>query len=639
MSGPALAYGYDPARIVALRTRTLDAIEELRSIRCDDPLADDAVRVVRLMCRNLEESWMPLIDAIHDSRAMITWRRAAGITSGRGVAALARLVEQFGATSGWTTTTGLDELSDAELGRRLRRSIDRFRRAAAQGGDLAVPWGGMGRILDETARRLAADDGRLARQLWRDVGPDGLEDVVAAVDASGRIADLELLAGVGVDVRTAERTTASLATVLGAIATTGPSPRAIVVGHASRSIHLARLVADHADAFDRITLVEATAELVAVTSGSGAWASEPRVLDLRAETASALHAVATSPTLALQLLADPSTAAALATTTHLDDDAVEAAVAAALSAPVVDADALGDVLEVVAGFVAVSARRDITRGTRRGIALASGAFLPSIAAKLDARLPVDVAIATDGDEPATVVHLGTYDELAGLVGQVVDDDAAQLALGVVVGAFRADQVEVATAAITDRTHLDVAGARAQLSAALADVSRVLTLVDHAAGRRDALLAFRHGLANARATSVVGLLGSMLAWYPAASPLARRIGTLTTRGLVNAIGSTRPPTVPDTGLDADLAVDFLATLVALPLHDRTLRERLGLAGVDDATWRRLETLLDDLDRADDDTSERSTVRSRIRAVVDADPDLDAYVETIAATSGESALARP
>jgi hypothetical protein len=645
------SYGYDPARIVALRRRTVEAIESLHGIRCDDPMAADAIRVVRLLCQNLEDSWLPVVEAIHASRAMSTWRRAIGLTTdlhsvdtwSRGALALTELVGQLGARSAWVATCGLDELSDEQLLRRLDDVATRFEELATAGASLGAVWRYLERVSTEAQRRLADDhDGRLAAKMWERLGPPGVARMVSVLDTAGQIADLDLLDGAGVNGHAFGRTSRPLADVLGAMAAHDVLARAAVTDRVTSSTHLAGLMAAHPDAFDAITLVAATAQMVGYVTGTGEWARRPTVIDRNAHTSLLLHAVATSPMHALQLLSHEGTAAAVATAAHLDLDAVEATVAAALSAPMVDPETFADALEVLGGFVATAEGFELNDGARRGVALSLGAFLPSIAPTLDARLPVDVAIVDEesrGSASLHVVHVGSYDQFATLLGQVVHDEPAQLTLGVVVGAFRADQLDLAATAISDRPALDVAGTRAQVSAALADVSRVIHLVDHAVERRDDLLAFRHGVANSQATSVITLLGSMVAWYPPTAPLAGRISTLTTRGVVTAIGSTRPATVPETGLDAHLAIDFLATVIVLPLRDTELRRRLGLSGVSGATWSTLDELLSDLTAAGDDPAKSSRIRSRIRAVADADPELDAYVETLAANSGESALARP
>jgi hypothetical protein len=62
--------GYDPARIDALSYRARWAIDDLRRITSDEPLADGAIDEVRRTVRTLEEQWMPLISAIEQSSAM-----------------------------------------------------------------------------------------------------------------------------------------------------------------------------------------------------------------------------------------------------------------------------------------------------------------------------------------------------------------------------------------------------------------------------------------------------------------------------------------------------------------------------------------------------------------------------------------
>ena len=68
--------GYDPARIDELAHRTLDALDALRDIRSNDPAASDALRVMRLVRRNLEDLWMPAIREIQRSDVMVSWTSA-----------------------------------------------------------------------------------------------------------------------------------------------------------------------------------------------------------------------------------------------------------------------------------------------------------------------------------------------------------------------------------------------------------------------------------------------------------------------------------------------------------------------------------------------------------------------------------
>lgn len=56
-----------PGELAVLRTRVQDALVELRSIRCTDPAATEAIDTVKLTERTLTEWWAPTLDALlHD---------------------------------------------------------------------------------------------------------------------------------------------------------------------------------------------------------------------------------------------------------------------------------------------------------------------------------------------------------------------------------------------------------------------------------------------------------------------------------------------------------------------------------------------------------------------------------------------
>lgn len=64
--------GYHPERIDALRERTRAAADDLRSMGSDDPAAVAALGVVELASLHLEADWLPLLDRINASTAMIS---------------------------------------------------------------------------------------------------------------------------------------------------------------------------------------------------------------------------------------------------------------------------------------------------------------------------------------------------------------------------------------------------------------------------------------------------------------------------------------------------------------------------------------------------------------------------------------
>jgi hypothetical protein len=65
--------GYDPGRIHALVQHTRAALDALGRLTSNDPAAADAMRVVRLTRRNLEDHWMAALCDIERSDAMVTW--------------------------------------------------------------------------------------------------------------------------------------------------------------------------------------------------------------------------------------------------------------------------------------------------------------------------------------------------------------------------------------------------------------------------------------------------------------------------------------------------------------------------------------------------------------------------------------
>jgi hypothetical protein len=56
--------GYDPQRVAVLRSRMDEAQRDLSNLRCSDPDAADATRVVTAAMQNLANLWIPIIDTV-----------------------------------------------------------------------------------------------------------------------------------------------------------------------------------------------------------------------------------------------------------------------------------------------------------------------------------------------------------------------------------------------------------------------------------------------------------------------------------------------------------------------------------------------------------------------------------------------
>jgi hypothetical protein len=614
-------HGYDPARIVALRSRVIESVEALRSVTCSDPAAAPALRVAKLLCHNLEHSWLPLVDAIHDSTAMSHWRNSGN---------LAVLVRHFGAISRWIPTVGLDHVPDRHLAESLVDAALRFDRAVTEGADdLSAAIAGMRRLSREAARRLDADPPGTSERgfaaLLRDhIGPRGVEQLLAALDSSG---EMRRFSDNGRIDRNIDVVQHAIGRVLGRLAAVDAGVAAALVERIAMSVTLADVVARDPMSFDPGVVAAMAAELVAHVAGVNHWASLPRVVDLASNADALLDVVAAHPREALALLRRTGVGEALVTSTRFDADAVEAVVASGLGAA---ADAAPPTLtngfETLASLVELTSRAQLGAGARRGIALSIGTYLPAIAVQLDPSLPVVPVAST------TPVTLGSYADVSRMIGQVLDDEPAQLALGVVVGAFRLDQLHDATDAIAQRPLHGVAESRTLLGATLADVGRVVRLLEDARRRHDRLLVLEHGMAQARSRQLVSLLGLGVSWMtPAGVPLARQLNSLTTRGLTAAIGTTRPRSTPVTGVEAELAMHATVSAVGVPLHSPELRGRLGLDSVPDELWRQLDDLVIGYDNAPDHAT-RVACHSRIRQLLSRHPDLDAYAEDTRLRSG-------
>lgn len=156
-----MTVGYDPDRISVLTERTRQSIDALTGLRSDDPAAADALRAVRLLRRTLEDHWMPALDEIRRSEAMVSWTRhgpsvpwwlRTGWSSRRwigdrpaGDATVPAFLRR--------TATAWANLGDDEIVDLLIRA-DRLLLT-----DLAEPTAGLGTFADEIARRAAADRG------------------------------------------------------------------------------------------------------------------------------------------------------------------------------------------------------------------------------------------------------------------------------------------------------------------------------------------------------------------------------------------------------------------------------------------------------------------------------------------------
>lgn len=638
-AAPTTLYGYDPARVVTLRHRTVEAIDELAAMRCDDPLAADALRIVRLLRLNLEESWLPLIDAICSSRALVAWRTAlrTALVSDPGWPGSVALPD---ALRTWITTTSLGHLADHELAERLGRAALDLVQRVQRGGDLHESFAELSEVAREARQRAGHDlDGSFGAVIVGALGADGVESLIGALGALHGLVRAAHL----VEVPAAGATVADLAEIVGALTAASGSAREALGAAIARSPESGVAVVDHLDRFDGATVLVVARHLMAAFGGldvgTARWAGTVRAVDDVSVLTPLLGRLAAEPALALELIGDPRVLRMLVLDdplAMLDPAVVEDMVASGLAAPGLDPIHTVAGFEVFAELVALTARHELSEAARRGIARSFGVQLPHLAPHLDRRLPVDVTVRGSTGVDTTVVALGSYGDVARLLGQVADDEPAQLILGLVVGAFREEQIGRAAELLGDPTRVsDPIGARDLVAASLADVTRTVTLIGRGIDERNRMLAFLHGSHRSALSTVTGLLTNLVTWFGPGGPVSGRIATLSSRVVTAALSGSTPPRVPDTGFDTVMATHFLVSAFALPVGDAAARTALGLDRVDADLWDEVVEIVGSLERTDD-PDERRQLWSRLRSAANADPDLDAYLELLSVTSGEAAL---
>jgi hypothetical protein len=605
-------FGYDPTRLGHLHRRTVEAAAALARLRSNDAAASEALQVAARVRRHLEDDWLPLLDAIRSSSAMVDWRATMG--GGQLPAWFDDVVERIG--SAWITSTGLEDVALPLLLRDLGRAGSVFHEAAVAGrGDAVAAWHDLDAHLGELARRMHRAP-RLAADAWRALGREGLTSLVQWQTKAIELSRLALLGDADAATITAG-STASLAVVLGALSRHADEAAEVIVRLAPSSEVIGSVVDADPGRFPSAVLVGVTAELVSATAALPALTAQ-RSSALTRATASALRAVATDPAASLDLAGDEAALHQIVTSTALPDDDVERFLSAALGAPRADVDRAIEGLSAIAALVRFTADSSLSVGARRGIAGGLGPYLGAVTTQLGDPDAETIVVPVGSEH----VWLGQRADLERLVGQVLDDEDAQLLLGVTASAFRAEQAEGAIRAIRVRRGDGPPACRGQLAEAFDDVDSFRALLQAAGERQESLHALQHGLAVGRATVVVNLL--TMAASAASPPVAavRLAIPVLSKAVAAVIGNTEQRHVPSTSLAAEQSVHEFLTAIELPARRPDLRPALGLGRVTRVTWAEITDLLDDV-RDETDPIARAQRVAELRRAVEQDPDLAVY----------------
>lgn len=573
------AIGYDPERVRALGRRTSDSIRALDAIASSDPAAASAMRIVRLIRRNLSDLWMPLIREIENSSSMTAW------------------------------SSHLAERHRFERHRVDGQAVD-GQRSAWLTHVADVPGG----------HRAAEADAAFAELLVR-LDDDELLGRLEEMAAS------QARAGLAVDPT--DPTWTSMLVALGAdldrrLADDSGGAFARDLLDATRRTPMIALAAPYS------ALLSAMAHEVAVAMlAVDPWVPELHPVSYERGVDTVLALVVDTPGACLELLLDERALHSLAAWETLDADIVNEVVWNGLHTAVTEAPArLADGYDVLRSLTLLAngpLDGGFAPGVARGVA-------DSLTVYVDTLAP---AIRYEGDDPVTIhafdpdltVRLGTYDELVDLFGAVLRDEAAQASVGVTLGAYADRVVDELGDDLADHVGIEY-------------VARITDLVGDAARteRAEIVLVAAEALARQERTGSLVTFGATAALGPSATFASHLVRT-TARTAIEAAGDLRIDASADgaTGLDPSIsaAVHRHITVAVLQrvADDPTSRSRALLDGVTGEQWELLREHLDDIERAQGDIVERHERIDRMERYIERFiPALGGHLRTVRAAPG-------
>jgi hypothetical protein len=628
--------GYHPVRVTDLRIRTIGASQSFQGTWSSDSLASAAMSAVRELRDVLQQQMIPLLDRIHHSDAMETWRRSNLLdgtltADGNGVAPADAWFEGL-APDG----SEFRDLDDGELLDRYEELIHDVRHDWPYPDDDDAD--ALSAVLTEMARRARSDPPRtkhagFARVTATRLGEDGIEDLLEFLDA----ADPERYDGFSSMQLSPFERERYLTDFLdpGASLIGMMSSRSDVADTVMRWSPQNQLVGEMflaaSDAFPPSVIrrsLEQHMEYYDLLQRSGAWTS----LWMPERNISAtMLALATYPEAAHEFLSHTEHLGIVLERGQFDDTAVEQVITSGLGVAVaLDPSRLESGYAVVERVVDTADDVRLSDGARRGVASSLAAYIDTLAPALhDGR---SVIVVVDGQP---IADLGSYDDVAAMLGEVADDEQSQATLGFITTTYLNSLTAQATSSTNPGSTTTNINA---VSSILNPAVEFADLIVDSLESEQARLAFEHGSALAGSKLGISILSSVAsALVPPAMPLVKLGATVGGAILTAAISETDPDSPIDLGenhrLPEHVTVGLLDDLVTTPSH----RERLGVGDVADATWSELDALIDEY-RGTTEPGEQYLVYLRIDEVLRAEaPELSGLVREVLSDSNTDIVA--
>ncbi len=606
MSDYSGIFSYRPERVSALRSRTIAALEQVRHLLIDIHGAPDARAATSNLRQILETQWLSFLDTLWNSNAMSEWRRTNADTAVLDAQRCSVATMPAALDAGRRTIT-LDEGGCQALQQRWDDffSADRDWTVTATDSATVAEF----RNLVTTSAHYGFRPTLSRRQL------------AAALE----IIELLVISWKNNDPYVADVDIGNLAYCVGSVLSDPLPFQEEITGSLLRSDALIILGSEYDRHFGDDTFAYiATLALAQDSTNPGRHRRISYPGALGNLIAKATATPSRTRAVAERLAGSPEAIRSLVTSRDLDRVEIEQVIIDLLTKD----SGLG--IYVLAGIVAASQTSELTGAALRGTAQGLDPLLPQFAPTLDHRLPVTAFINGVG------VSVGTYDELAGLVLQIIKDPQASIHLGITLANYRSDSLGRAAADIEAELDLQPGQGAVLLAVELGGGIRFIDLIWYSAE------------ANAKASAQQiehnrRLAGNIV-------DIAAAIGS----GLPGVGGAIAGSTLAASkiGVDAilDRPVEFLDPLAGddlwtcrslhgilmLPANRKDLRQALGVDQVPQHIWTDIANLIARFER---EPEHRSHLHANIQSIIAGNPSLRIYVTQVLALSGEAHLAAP
>ncbi len=658
---------FDPVRITRLHHLTSDALMALQYLSVPDPAADHVVTCCRHMAHTLNDMWLPMLQELAN---LASFTQYEGVLTASVVPSYTRHSSRFAPRSAARNYVREKRLERARRAAGtvcdapwLQRAPHRLTTwtwgqiatttanidtAIRRGKDPSSELADLERLLSGIAAEAISEPSPslLAAGFASQNNPAYLATITTAIVVLDKLLDPQSRARFGTHIfednfdlhngSLGENLATIINFLLAGVDPSEAPPELVLV--IANSPELLSLIEPHLELLGDSQLAILAAAVIDVGSGLPTEREFARQRSRGPSPVPLLFEIMSREGGAAAVASSPAAGAALLGKPYPREPGVASRMANALAIgsarvsgtddldPLTDLHRRTELLELLSSLVEIHGTTDFDPHVSRQLALIFAPILDDLSPHLDREFLVVTPRWSDPSE-FTTVSIGPRSQVASFFGRIMRDEESQLILGVAAGQIVSQTGnDAAHMLITSDREIDAMG---YLQATMSEANQLVRFLADSREAENAHLAFEHGLAVARAKSVVNVVAAPLSF---GGLHLRPLVSAATPSVISGLGLSLPPEVPSFGLDADLAILFSTTALRVPLDHPELRSRFGVADVPPRVWQQLDALLDDLDNSVL-PDERRAAMSRVTTFVHSDPALHSYLAGVRIGSGE------